>query len=150
MPKVLATVQAGQFSDEQIRALETCVRKHYATHIGSGRIAMIWCVVPEGQCYTNYAPSQSSLLSIECPNGLAQDRRVAMLKACEQDWIAITGQHSDSLMLAVLDADKFAELLAANQARLSGFGRLRFNLHMLISLLRSKLSRGYLAFNPNL
>lgn len=150
MSKILATIQSGQFSDTQIRQLEAAVLKQAAQTLGPGRRNIVWCLIPEGQAYTRYEASRSSLLTIEAQNGLNQEKRVALLKACEQEWTAITGQHSDQVMLAVLDQDKFSELLAANQQRLSRWGRLRFNLHLLTSLIRSKLSRGYLSFNPNL
>ena len=150
MSKILASVQAGQFSDAEIRQLQARVLAQADAHLGRQGRAMIWCLIPPGQAYTDYQASRSSLLTIEAPNGLPQATRHALLQACERDWTAITGQHPDQLMLAVLDRDKFNELLRANQQRLSLWGRLRFQWHLLLSLLRSRRARGFLAFNPNL
>ncbi|MGB1580435.1 MAG: hypothetical protein ACPHER_02885 [Nevskiales bacterium] len=150
MNKILCTVQAGQFSDAQIKTLEALLRRHYASLVSTGPVSVIWGLIPKGQAYTDYQPSQSSLVTMECAVGFSQEKRVALLQACAQDWLAETGQHSDHLLLSLVEADRFKQLLDSNQDRLSPLGRLQFVLHMLTSLLRSKLSKGYLSFNPNL
>ena len=150
MNKILCTVQASQFSDGQIKTLEAILRRHYAEFVSSDRAAVIWCIIPQGQAYTDYQPSQSSLVTMECEIGFPQEKRIALLKRCAGDWLDVTGQHKDHLMLALVEADKFKLLLDSNQQRLSPFGRLQFVLHMFTSLLVSKFSKGYLSFSPNL
>lgn len=148
--KTLATVQEGQFSNDQIKALEATLRRNYAEHVSAARITVIWCVIPGGQAFTNYRPSQTSLISMECDAGFPQDGRVKLLHACEHDWTAITGQSPDQVMLSLIEADVFNDVLDGNRLRLSKAGNLKLQWHMLTSLLRSKLGKGYLSFRPNL
>ncbi len=148
--KILATVQEGQFGNDQIKALEATLRRNYAEHVSATRVTVIWCVIPKGQAFTNYQRSQSSLVSMECVVGFPQDRRVTLLQACERDWTAITGQNSDQVMLSLIEADVFNNVLDGNRLRLSKAGNLKLQWHMLTSLLRSKLGKGYLSFRPNL
>ncbi|MDB5973865.1 MAG: hypothetical protein JWR07_625 [Nevskia sp.] len=148
--KILATVQEGQFNNDQIKALEATLRRNYAEHVSTVRITVIWCVIPSGQAFTNYQPSQSSLISMECDGGFPQDGRVKLLHACEHDWTTITGQNPDQVMLSLIEADVFNDVLDGNRVRLSKAGNLKLQWHMLTSLLRSKLGKGYLSFRPNL
>lgn len=148
--RILATVQEGQFSDDQIKALEATLRCNYAEHVSAVRITVIWCVIPRGQAFTNYQPSQSSLISMECDVGFSQDSRVKLLHDCERDWTTITGQNPDQVMLSLIEADVFNDVLDGNRLRLSKAGNLQLQWHMLTSLLRSKLRKGYLSFCPNL
>jgi hypothetical protein len=148
--KILATVQEGQFGNEQIKALEATLRRNYAENVSAARITVIWCVIPAGHAFTNYQPSQSSLISMECDVGFPQDSRVKLLHACERDWTAITGQSPDQVMLSLIEADVFKHVLDGNRLRLSNGGNLKLQWHILTSLLRSKLVNGYLSFRPDL
>lgn len=150
MKKILCTIQQDQFTDAQIGQLEALLRRHYAEHVSTAKAAVVWCVVPPGQAYTDYQVSQSSIVTMECENNFPQEKRIALLQACEKDWLAITGQHPDHLMLSLVEEALFSVFVKSNQNRLSPLGRIKFVWHMLSSLFSSKFSKGYLAFNPNL
>ena len=64
MAKILVSVQADQFTDDQIKRLEAVLRRNYAEHVTDTKVTVIWCVVPQGQFYTNYKLSRSSLISM--------------------------------------------------------------------------------------
>ena len=91
MNKALITVQAGQLSKQKIAQLNLMLKQHYRRFVCDTKLQTVWCVVPTGQAFTKYELSRSSLLTIECPNGFEQRKRISMLKACERDWVAITG-----------------------------------------------------------
>ena len=151
MRKTLCTVDGSRISDSLKKKLESAFRTNYACHISaSEKLTVIWCELPLSQGFTNYEQPCVSLIVIEARDGLDQATRETMLADCAADWARITGISQERLMISVFDATEFADYMAANQRRLSAFGRLRFLIHMLISLIRSKASRGVLAFNPNL
>ena len=150
MKKALITIHQNQFSPQQIKQLENKIKKNYRQFVSQERLNCIWCVVPQGQAFTDYQPSQSSLVTLECSDNFPQAKRIEMLKACERDWLAITAQHTDHLMLALVDQPLFKILLESNQNRFSLKGRLRMGLHLGKSFVMSKLRLGVLAFNPNL
>lgn len=150
MKKILVTIQEKQFNTAQIKLLEAVIRSTYTTHVGVKKILVIWCMIPQGQAYTNYQPSQSSLISMECDNGFDQDKRIKLLKNLEQDWTSITGQDSNYVMLSLIESDVFNVLLDANHERLTFMGRIKLQVHMVSSLLRSQLLNGFLSFYPNL
>lgn len=149
--KVLCTVDADQVSDVQKKALEAALKANYSNHLSATeRLSILWCELPPAQGFTNYAQPCVSLVVIEAQDGLDQQRREAMLGDCAADWARVTGIPLERLMISVFDATEFALYMQANQRRLSAWGRLRFGLHMLRSLLLSKARRGVLAFHPNL
>lgn len=150
MNKALITVQAGQLSKQKIAQLNLMLKQHYRRFVCDTKLQTVWCVVPTGQAFTKYELSRSSLLTIECPNGFEQRKRISMLKACERDWVAITGQHSDDLMLALVDEEVFKTVLQSNQNRLSTFGKLHMGFHLAAAILRSLVARTPTTFNPNL
>jgi len=150
MKKALVMIQAGQFSAEQIRSLEAVLTDCYQRHVSSEKLTVVWSELAAGQAFTNYAPSQTSIVSAECANGFAQAKRVAYLTELAQQWSAITGQHLDSLMLALVDADQFKIIADSTLRRLSAIGRLKFALHVVRNLLTAKLKRQPLKFSPDL
>jgi len=150
MKKILVTIQQNQFSNQQIRDLQQVLLNNYKQYVSAVKPTVVWCVVPTGQAYTEYKPSQSSLVTMECEDNFPQAKRIEMLKACEQGWLSITGQHTDQLMLALVESRLFKDIVDSNQNRLSGLGRFRMGLHLVKSFITSKIRQGVLAFNPNL
>lgn len=151
MRKILCTIDGSQISDSLKKKLEAAFRTHYARHLTpSEKLTILWCELPAEQGFTNYEQPCVSLIVIEAQDGLDQAARERMLADCARDWSRITRIPQDRLMISVFDASEFADYMAANQRRLSGFGRIRFVTHLLFSLMRSKASRGVLAFHPNL
>ena len=151
MRKVLCTVNPEQVNDSHKKSLEKVLRSNYAKHISeSEKLTIVWCELPSDQGYTNYEQPSVSLVALEAQDGLDQKVREAMLYDCAVDWSNITGIPLERLMITVFDETAFAEYMSANQRRLSLKGRLRFALHMALSLVRSKVTRGMLIFNPNM
>jgi len=150
MAKILVSVQADQFTDDQIKRLEAVLRRNYAEHVTDTKVTVIWCVVPQGQFYTNYKLSRSSLISMECEPGFPQDRREQLLHACGSDWAAITGQDQNEVMLTLLEQELFNTAFSSTRDRLTAAGRIRFLWHTISSLVSSKVRKGYLSFSPNM
>ena len=150
MKKILCTVNPEQINDEHKVSLQSALRLNYQKHLSaSEKLVFIWCELPPAQGFTNYELPCVSLVLIECKDGLDQHVRESMLFDCATNWSNITGIAMERLMISVFDETHFASYMAANQGRLSLMGRIRFALHMAISLLRSKRSRGLLVFNAN-
>ncbi|MDC0663681.1 hypothetical protein [Marinobacter sp. SS21] len=149
MRKGLISAVRGQFSTAQQRELEAMVRAHYRTHVGDERLVVFWMEFEPDQMFTNYAPSQSAIVTLECANDFPQAKRVAMLTACANDWCAQTGQHPDHLMLALLEQDLFGTFLASNRERLSAAGAIQFYGSAAMRALRVRVTRGVFAFSAN-
>ena len=150
MRKALIAVQADQFSDTQIQTLDRLIHTHFAAHVSNERLLTIWNKLPAGQAFTDYKDSRSSMITVECPNDFAQDKRIRMLTALESDWRAITRQNPHEVMLALVEQDLFGTLFASNQQRLSWRGRLNLILKMIKSMAFARLSGSPVSFNPNL
>ena len=149
MRKGLISAVREQFTPAQQRKLEAMVKAHYRTYVGEERLGVFWMEFEPDQMFTNYAPSQSCIITLECANEFPQSKRVAMLTACANDWCAETGQHPDHLMLALLEEDLFGTFLASNRERLSGLGALQFYGGAIARALRARLTRGIFAFSAN-
>ncbi|WP_348720148.1 hypothetical protein [uncultured Alcanivorax sp.] len=149
MRKGLISAVRGQFSAAQQRTLEAMVKAHYRTHVSDERLGVFWMEFEPDQMFTNYAPSESSIITLECANEFPQDKRIAMLTACHNDWCAETGQHPDHLMLALLEEDLFGAFLASNRERLSGIGAFQFYGGAIARALSARLTRGIFAFSAN-
>lgn len=150
MKKILASIQQGQFDQSQLQRLEALLISSYQQHVSNDKTIVVWCEIPPGQAYTAYQPSQSSLITMECPTGFEQQRRVAFLQSLAEQWIAITKQHPDYVLLSLMEEDLFNQFVRSNQKRLSAVGKVRFVLHMLRSFIRSKQRNDLFRFNPNL
>ncbi|GAA5315173.1 MAG: hypothetical protein AseanaTS_03770 [Candidatus Pelagadaptatus aseana] len=150
MRKILCTVNPEQVSDVHKKSLESALRSNYAKHLSeSESLTIVWCELPTAQGFTSYEQPCVSLVVIEAQDDLDQDVRENMLSECAADWSEITGITLERLMISVFDETVFSEYMAANQRRLSLMGRIQFSRHMLVSLLRSKMTRGLLIFSPN-
>lgn len=150
MKKALTMINASQFNDSQIAQLEALLKRLYQQHVSDEKLTVIWSEVADGQFFTNYAPSQTSIVSAECVNGFPQNKRVDFLTALAKEWSAVTGQHLDSLMLALVDADEFKVITDSTLRRLSLWGRIRLSLHVAGKLIRAKSAGRPLRFSPNL
>ncbi|MEM7543502.1 MAG: hypothetical protein AAF384_18235 [Pseudomonadota bacterium] len=150
MRKALITVQEQQVSKPQIRKLDEIIKRNYRRFVGEDNLTSLWCRVPKGQMFTNYDDSRSSLVTLECPEDFKQPTRVAMMKAVESEWLTVTQQHPDELMLAIIEPELMTTLLGSNQHRLSFAGRIFFALNMLKSAVKAKFIGAPISFNPNL
>ncbi len=150
MRKALIAIQAEQFSEAQIQTLDRLIHANYAQHVSDEALLTIWNHLPKGQAFTDYQDSHSSMITLECPNGFAQEKRVRMLTALESDWRATTGQNPHEVMLALVEQDLFGTLFASNQQRLSWMGRLNLIVKMIKSIVHARLSGSPVSFNPNL
>lgn len=150
MRKTLILIQENQFSDTQVALLEKIIRNHYRHHVSRERLLLIWNRIPAGQAFTNYQDSRSSLVTMECPPGFPQNQRIAALKAIEKDWLKISGQHPDELMLALVEEALFADVFQGTQKRLSLRGRLAFMAKILRTVIYASVKRIPIIVNPNL
>lgn len=149
MRKGLISAVRGHFTPAQQRKLEAMVKAHYRTNVSKERLGVLWMEFEPDQMFTNYAPSRSSIITLECANELPQSKRVAMLTACANDWCAETGQSLDQLMLALLEEDLFGTFLASNRERLSGVGALQFYGSAIACGIRARRTRGIFAVPAN-
>jgi len=119
-------------------------------HVSRERLLVIWNRIPAGQAFTNYQDSRSSLVTMECPTGFPQKQRVAFLKAIEKDWLKISGQHPDELMLALVEEALFADVFQGTQKRLALRGRLAFMAKIIRTVIHASVKRIPIIVNPNL
>lgn len=146
MKKVLITIGGGQFSKRQIKSLQSLIVQNYRTHIAIEPVLVLWNQVPVENIYHDYQKGQSSIIAIESEENLDQARRVEMFQTCTKDWLNITGQRLDQLVIAVLDTPVFNSLLGRNYKYLTQPGMLKYFGRLFISMLSSRVSKGYYAF----
>jgi hypothetical protein len=148
--KILCNVQDGQFSKNQILALEASLVRGCREHLGdSGPVLVIWCAVPRGQLFTEGKPSRCSSVMIEVDDGLTQARREAAMHALANEWARIAETSTHDLLLTLGDRSTFAAYLAANRDRVRPSRRWVFTLRTLAALVRSRLRDGYASIPAN-
>jgi|GEM_PF-958418 len=150
MRKILILIQEDQFTTRQISLLEQLVRHHYRRHVSRTRVMVLWNRIPAGQAFTNYQDSRSSLITLECPQGFPQSARITLLKAIEKDWLEVSRQHPDELMLALVEAPRFAEIFNSTRNRLSWVGRIALITRVLGTALMARLRGAPIIINPNM
>ena len=149
MQVILITIGKNQFTDSQIRSLEHIVQQHYRTHISNAGTRVLWNQVPKEDSYRNYQQKQPSIISMGCEVGFDQEKRVRMFQNCLEDWLAITGQYPDDLIIAILEQPIFEALLRRVGQQLTGLGKLKFYIHMLCNLVFNKTRKEYFAFDSS-
>ncbi|UOY06142.1 hypothetical protein L0P88_19725 [Muricauda sp. SCSIO 64092] len=149
MQLILITIGKNQFTDSQIRSLEHIVQQHYRTHISNVSTRILWNQVPKGDSYKDYQQKQPSIISVGCEVGFDQEKRVRMFENCSEDWLAITGQDQEDLVIAILEQPIFEAFLKWNSQQLTGLGKLKFYIHILSSLVFNKTRKEYFAFDSS-
>ncbi|MDN5201277.1 hypothetical protein QQ008_07890 [Fulvivirgaceae bacterium BMA10] len=149
MKKILITISEGQFSKRQILSLESLIRQNYKTHISADPLLVIWNQVPAGNIFHDYKNGQPSILVIESNENIEQHQRVEMFEACTRDWLQITGQRIDQLIISVLDTPVFNKLLQRNSKHLTIPGKVKYFLRLGTDLLSSRTFKGYYTFNSS-
>ena len=149
MQVIWITIGKDQFTDSQIRSLEHIILHNYRTHISLENARVLWNHVPKGHSYTDYTPKQPSIISLGCEVGFAQEKRVRMFKNCSEDWLAITGQDPEDLVIAVLEQPIFQAFLKWNAQQLTGLGKAKFYTHVFSNLILNKTRKGYFAFDSS-
>ncbi len=150
MEKALITVGKDQFTRQQIRSLEHIVIQNYKSYVSRKDLTVIWNLVPEGNAYKNNKRKQPSIITIGCDVDFPQERRVKMFEACSKDWLFITKQHSDDLVIAILERPTFEAFLKRSSEQLTTFGKLKFYSNLLLDLALTKTRNGYFAFDSSL
>lgn len=146
---MLITVGENQFTHKQIKQLEGVVKKHAEVIIGSQNALTLWNMVPQGNGYNDYEARQSSLVMIECEDNLPQEKRVVLFQTITKEWLAITRQSIDHLVIAVLENETFNDFLKRNGRHLTTWGKVKMYAHMISSMLRSKMTHNYYAFTSS-
>lgn len=140
-------IQQDQFSIETLQVLEKEVLQSYKTHFDTDKLTVIWNLVD--YAVTNRNRSQSSLITIEVPNGTEQTLREALLFDCFNRWKSITNQNSDHIMVSALDSDVFNKLIKSNLGRLNLLGKTRFLSKTLMRFIQSKYRHNLLISSFN-
>ena len=150
MKKILITAGENQFSKKQIKSLESLIIQNYKTYISHEKVCVIWSRVQMDDVSRNYKKGQPSILVIECHEQLGQDQRVDMFKICTHDWLRITGQSIDQLVISVLETPVFSTLLQRNSKCLSVIGKSKYHLKLVLGLAWSRVSKGYYSFSSSI
>ena len=149
MKKILITVGEGQFSERQVKSLQSLIIQNYWTHIAIEPVLVLWNQVPVENVYHDYKEGQPSILIIECEKNLEQTQRVEMFQACTEDWLRITGQRMNQLIISILDVRVFNALLQRNSKYLTAAGKLGYFFRLAMNLLSSRILKGYYSFHSS-
>ncbi|NAS29493.1 hypothetical protein GTQ40_00775 [Flavobacteriaceae bacterium R38] len=149
MNKALITIIKGQFSDAQIRSLEQIVLQNYRIHISKGDLKIVWNLIPKGNTYRNSEIIQPSIISIGCEVGFPQESRLNMFESLSKDWLCITGQHNDDLIIAIIEAPAFEAFISKKSEHLTHYGKVKFYLNVMLGQVFNKARNGYYAFNSS-
>ncbi|MCV6584839.1 MAG: hypothetical protein OIF47_04835 [Marinibacterium sp.] len=138
----IIAIQEGQLSLDQLKQLETVVRRVYAEHIGDYELSIVWTVADKKHTVTDRQWSRSSACTIAVPNGFPLDKRQTFLLALEGEWRAVTGQHPDQMSFSAFDEDNFKQVIKGNLARFSPLGRFLFLARTMFRVMQSKRKHG--------
>ena len=72
-----------------------------------------------------------------------------MFEACTRDWLRLTGQRIDQLIISILDGAVFKALLQRNSQHLTKRGKIIYFFKIGTDLLVSKLLDDYYAFKSS-
>ena len=150
MNRALIAIGQDQFSRQQIRSLEQVIKQNYKRYVSSEKLMVLWNLVPQGNMYNDYQEQQPSIIALECDEGFAQEKRVNMFQACMQDWVAITQQDINDVVISVLESPTFNALLNRSSHHLTTFGKWRYRVHLLSSLLISRALNKYYSFSSSI
>ena len=147
MKKILITTGEDQFSRRQIKSLQYLIEQNYRTYISNEKTRIIWSEVVIDNLFHNYKKEQNTILIMECKKGVGQEQRAQMCQACSRDWLRITGQGIDQLVIGILETLVFSALLQRNSQCLSVMGKMRYHIKIAINLLWSRISKGYFSLS---
>lgn len=146
MKRIVVTVGKNQFSKRQIKSLEFLILQNYRNCISSEQIRVVWNQVPFKNIYHDNENGQPTILLIECKPDLEQECRLEMFQSCTSDWLSITGQRVDQLIISILDSTTFNALLERNSQQLTKWGKIAYYLRLRLQILSSPLLKGYSTF----
>ncbi|OJJ23905.1 hypothetical protein BKI52_06025 [marine bacterium AO1-C] len=150
MNRALIAIGKGQFSKQQIRSLEQVIKQNYKRYVSTEKLMVLWNLVPQGNMYNDYQEQQPSIIAIECEEGFVQAKRVNLFQTCMQDWVAITQQDINNVVISVLEKPTFNALLNRNNQHLTTLGKWQYRMHLLSSLLISKVLNKYYSFSSSI
>ena len=95
-------VQEGQFSSGTQSALRSKLNGFAYEAFGAG-VDINWIEVPKTGGFTASKPSTSSLILMQAPAAVAQEKRAALLSELCHNWMAETGQTLNEIVGVISD-----------------------------------------------
>jgi hypothetical protein len=150
MPNAVCTFHAGTLSNEDVRRLETGLRRVYRDQLGDHALRVLWSELPAGQAFTAGRASDVTYLLVEVEDGLPATRREAALRALATELATGARIPVERVMITIGDRSVFRRFLAAYRGRVRPRSRPWFWATTLLGLWRSRRRAGYLAIRTNL
>lgn len=150
MRKILITIGQNQFTKQQINSLEKVAIDNYHNYIIQEKALVIWNFVSKGNAYSDYKEKHPAIITFGCNDYCTQEQRNSFFKCFTQQWVAITQQDINDIVIGALDEATFSNFISRNSKQLSLMGKLKFYSVLLLQTIQSKITKGYIAFNSSL
>ncbi len=143
MQKVIVTIGAKQFSDRQLKSLQTVIYQNYQTHLSASRPKVIWYKIRLSRLKATGRNNYQTVVAIECDSEIKNFQKTQMIKDCIKDWKTITGQKDEDLVFKFESSLSLKQLVANKSGRKKGLLTLLQLLIISIEMPLSYFTKGY-------
>ena len=145
MRKIVSIVQAGQFTNDQIKAMESGFRRIYRKHYAaSERLVVLWMEMPEGYAYAERRASKATLIVVEVAEDMDQQKREELMQLFSKFLMEDFKVSPLDSVITVANASFVNGFFKAQQQRIDPLSRPIIGLKTIFRSVRSKWARGYL------
>lgn len=145
--KILITVGENHFSNKMMRSLEQIVVQNYKIHISKSKTIVVWNIIAQGNAYNNYQLKPPSIITFGCEQHISQNQRINFFKSLSRDWILLTNQQLNDILIGAFDETTFNSLLKRNSSHYSLLGKVKYYTSLITQLLTTTLKTGLYTIN---
>ena len=150
MYTVICSYQERELNKDIIKRLEAVIKDVYRRTFGAKtKVLIIWMKIPAGNAFVAGKPSTATAVMAAVDDGFDKDKREAFLADFCQVWSQTAGCTLDEIMLNATDKKQVRAAMKAQRSRFSSKAGSKVNFKYAVSLLKSKLQKGYLEMSVN-
>ena len=149
--KMIFAVPENTLSHKQLLRIEFQAKYLYRQHFGKHWQTMpLWITVPAGQFFNAGKPAQISTVSITVPNQTPNSVRHEFMSRFSEMWITATNCKENQLVLSVIDETLSTAFGKSHLQRIRPSARMYYVSKILLQMMKSKISQGFMSINLNL
>lgn len=151
--RVLCLVQFHEkgVTNGRKKRLSAGIQKAYNEHVdASAKLKMIWVSLPDGQAWLAGHPSTATTLLTPVPDDISQEDRVALMGAICEDWMDVTKCSVDEIIVNAMSKSEAKRYFEVAQTRFYDKKALALKLKIAFSVLKTRLTKGYLGTSINM
>lgn len=149
--RMMCLMQENSLSKAQILQLQQKSKELYAKYFGNEfRIMPVWMVIPRGQAYIAGKPSTATTVTIPVADNTEDSIRHAYMSEFCEMWMGITHCHINEIIFNAPDKTISDSFMEVQLERIHPNKRKRTMLKLLLSLVKSRFTKGYFSSSLNL